>query len=104
MLDPVSAHPIPRAWHSAWYLAVNASIMSRVFFPLLQRVITPLSHLEIVMGILSIINEVRAGSQGNSLIYVLAAERLTLLDDQRGCVASGRALPVHSVKELTGSC
>lgn len=49
--------------------------------------ITPLSHLEIVVGILSIINDVRAGSQGNSLIYVPAAERLTPLDDQRGHVA-----------------
>lgn len=77
MLHPVSApHWIPRAWHSAWHLAVNESSTGR-FSPRLQTVIPSLSHLEVVAGILWITNDVKAGR----------TEKLPLLDGRRGHVA-----------------
>lgn len=77
MLPPVSApHRITRAWHDAWHLAENESSTGR-FSPCLQTVITSLSLLEVVAGILWITNDPQAGR----------TEKLPLRDGRRGHVA-----------------
>lgn len=82
MLHPVSApHRIPRAWHSAWRLAVNERSTGRLSHRL-QTVIPSLSHLEVVAGILWIINDVKAGR----------TEKLPLLDGRRGHVALSQSV------------